>query len=44
MDDRHTSDYDVGITIEPARASTDLQDARRFVDRVERYLQEEDWL
>lgn len=44
MDDRHTSDYDVGAAIEPDRASTDLQDARRFVHRVERYLQERNWL
>jgi uncharacterized protein (UPF0332 family) len=39
MDDRHVSDYDVEATIEPGRAQTDLDDARRFVDRAERYLE-----
>jgi len=43
MDDRHTSDYDVGAPIEPDRAQTDLNDAQRFVDRIERYLQEGGW-
>ena len=44
MDDRHTSDYDVEATIEPGRAQTDIEDARSFVHRVERYLQEGGWL
>lgn len=44
MDDRHISDYDVETTIEPDRARTDLEDARRFVHRVERYLQGGGWL
>jgi uncharacterized protein (UPF0332 family) len=44
MDDRHISDYDVEATTEPGRARTDLEDARRFVQRVERYLQEGGWL
>ena len=43
MDDRHTSDYDVGAPIGPDRAQTDLNDAQRFVDRIERYLQEGGW-
>jgi len=44
MDDRHISDHDVEAVIEPDRARTDLDDARRFVDRIERYLKEEGWL
>jgi len=44
MDDRHASDYDVEATIEPERAQTDLEDARRFVERMEHYLQEGGWL
>ena len=44
MDDRHTSDYDVETTVEPERAQTDLDDAHRFVDRVERHLRKGGWL
>ncbi len=44
MDDRHVSDYDVEAFIEPDRARTDMDDARRFVARVERFLQDEGWL
>ena len=44
MDDRHVSDYDIETTIELARARTDLSAAHRFVDRIERYLKEGDWL
>ncbi len=42
MDDGHVSDYDVETTIEPERARTDVEDAQRFVQRIERYLREED--
>lgn len=44
MDDRHLSDYDVEALIEADRARADLDDARRFVDRIEHYLKEGDWL
>jgi uncharacterized protein (UPF0332 family) len=44
MDDRHSGDYDVVTSIEPERAEADLAFARRFVDRVMRYLEEEDLL
>jgi uncharacterized protein (UPF0332 family) len=44
MDDRHMSDYDVEASIEVERASTDVKDAGRFVDRLEHYLNEEGWL
>lgn len=41
MDDRHISDYDVAASIEPDQVKADLADARRFVERIERYLQED---
>jgi uncharacterized protein (UPF0332 family) len=44
MDDRHISDYDVEALIEPERARVDLDDAHRFVNRIEGYLREEGWL
>ena len=45
MDDRHKADYEIiESTVDPARAQTDLEDARRFVERVERYLKQEGWL
>jgi uncharacterized protein (UPF0332 family) len=44
MDDRQVSDYDVEAFIEPDRARSDLEDAGRFVRRVEGFLQEEIWL
>ena len=44
MDDRHVSDYDVGAFIELERARTDLEDARRFVQRIEHFLHEVGWL
>jgi len=44
MDDRHASDYDMDTRIEPERAESDVQSARRFVTRIERYLRQEGWL
>ena len=44
MDDRHVSDYDVEAFIELDRARTDVEDARRFVQRVEHFLEAEGWL
>ena len=41
MNDRHSGDYDVEFSVGSERAQADLADARRFVRRVERYLQEE---
>jgi uncharacterized protein (UPF0332 family) len=40
MDDRHVSDYDIEASIDPDRAQADLDEATRFVDRSERYLDE----
>jgi uncharacterized protein (UPF0332 family) len=44
MDDRPTSDYDMGTKIEPERAESDVQSAREFVARIETYLRQEGWL
>ena len=44
MDDRHTGDYDVVTSLEPARVEADIAYARRFVDRVIRYLEQEEFL
>jgi uncharacterized protein (UPF0332 family) len=44
MDDRQTSDYDVEAVVEPDRAFADVEDARRFVQRIKSYLQEGGWL
>ncbi len=44
MDDRETGDYDVEAAIEPERAKADLEDARRFVERIECYLRAGGWL
>ncbi|HEM62371.1 MAG TPA: HEPN domain-containing protein [Chloroflexi bacterium] len=44
MDDRQVSDYDVEAFIDPSRAGADTEDARRFVQRIERFLREEGWL
>lgn len=44
MDDRHLGDYEIKVTVTPAEAEKDLEDARRFVSRVEMYLQGEGWL
>ncbi len=44
MDARVDSDYDVTFTADPATAAEKLNDARRFVERITRYLQENGWL
>ena len=44
MDDRHSGDYDIEAGIEPEQAQADLEDARRFVNRVQDYLRQERWL
>ncbi len=44
MDNRQVSDYDVEVPTAPKVAADDLRDARRFVNRSEKYLQEEEWL
>lgn len=44
MDDRHLGDYEIHRTITNDRATSDLEDARRFVNRMETYLRGEGWL
>ncbi len=41
MDDRHTSDYEVGLPVETRVAEKDMADARLFVERIEGYLRQE---
>jgi uncharacterized protein (UPF0332 family) len=38
QEDRELSDYDIMIVIEKGRASQRVNDARRFVERIENYL------
>ena len=44
MDNRHVSDYEIQVPVEAEAAERDLRDARRFVERVEQFLRQEDWL
>jgi uncharacterized protein (UPF0332 family) len=44
MDDRHIGDYEITTRITAGDAARDLEDARRFVDRVEEHLMEGGWL
>jgi len=44
MNDRHVGDYEIDKTLEADQASTDLDDARNFVIRMEAYLRQEGWL
>ncbi len=44
MDDRQLCDYDLEAVIEPERTLADVEDARRFLLRVEGYLHEGGWL
>jgi uncharacterized protein (UPF0332 family) len=44
MDDRHASDYEIEIPIETQVAERDIADARLFVERAERHLQQAGWL
>lgn len=44
MDDRQASDYDLGAVVERDRALADVEDARRFLLRIEGYLRQGGWL
>jgi uncharacterized protein (UPF0332 family) len=44
MDDRQASDYDLGAVVERDRALGDVEDARRFLLRIEGYLRQGGWL
>jgi len=41
MDARHTSDYDFVVDVEQERAESAIDEAERFVARIERFLQEQ---
>jgi uncharacterized protein (UPF0332 family) len=42
MDDRHASDYEIQFPTDAEVSKRDLTDAQRFVERVERYLRQEE--
>ncbi len=44
MDHRHISDYEMELAISDQQAKSDLLDAVRFVERMERWLKQEGWL
>lgn len=44
MDHRHVSDYELELSIDNQQAESDLLDAARFVERIERWLKQEGWL
>ncbi|HLF91763.1 MAG TPA: HEPN domain-containing protein [Anaerolineales bacterium] len=44
MDDRNVSDYVIVEEIEFERAKTNLEDAKRFVARLEKHLREGGWI
>ncbi len=43
MENRHVSDYEIEVPIERQVAAKALGDAQRFVERVERFLEQEGW-
>jgi uncharacterized protein (UPF0332 family) len=43
MENRHVSDYEIEILIEKQVAARAMDDAHRFVERIERYLTQEGW-
>lgn len=44
MDHRHVGDYEVELLIEDQQAHSDMYDATRLVQRIERWLKQEGWL
>ena len=44
MDHRHAGDYELELSLEDEQARTDLNDAERFVQRIEQWLTQEGWL
>jgi len=44
MENRHVSDYEIQLPIDAQAATDDLRDARRFVECIEKLLQQEGWL
>jgi len=44
LDNRQRGDYDLGMEVDAEQAATDIEDARRFVFKVEQWLKEKNWL
>ena len=44
MDHRDAGDYELELSLEDEQARTDLNDAERFVQRIEQWLTQEGWL
>lgn len=44
MESRHVSDYEIEVTVERQVAARALDDAQRFAERIEQFLQQEGWL
>ncbi len=44
MENRHVSDYEIEVPVERQVATRALDDAQRFVERVEQLFQQEGWL
>jgi len=44
LDNRQRGDYDLGLQMDEEQAKTDIEDTRRFVDEVEQWLKEKNWL
>ncbi len=44
MEDRHESDYELGLSIDKQEAQLNLADAERFVHEVQQWLKQENWI
>jgi len=44
FEDRNISDYDIHLAVEVDQVSKNLDDAKRFVERVDEFLRQEKWL
>lgn len=44
LNNRQRGDYDLEVQLDAKQTETDIEDARRFVDEVERWLKQRNWL
>jgi len=44
MEDRHESDYEIEAAIDKQDAESNLMDAERFVQEVQQWLKQENWM
>ena len=44
MENRHVSDYEIEVPAERQVAARALDDAQRFVERIEQFFQQVGWL